>query len=175
MPCRTTPHSRIFSETNGSARRQAKAVAYLREAFEMSERRVHSARPLSHDHAVSGSRVDDVDLRDRMKAIAHERRRIETLFPSLFYARIALGEWRVDYNGNRPNSRLGWLTPTEYVITFTPRRDLAPRSMANSTPAPVFRQAQQGPKQRPKSTSRWIKDGGNVKVDRYPLAAGRSS
>ena len=68
----------------------------------------------------------------------------ETLFPSLSYARIALREWRADYNGNRPHSRLGWLTPTEYATTFTPRRDLALRSMASSTPAPVFHQAQQG-------------------------------
>ncbi|WP_090600240.1 IS3 family transposase [Pelagibacterium luteolum] len=68
----------------------------------------------------------------------------ETLFPSLSYARIALREWRADYNGNRPHSRLGWLTPAEYATTFTPRRDLALRSIANSTPAPVFHQAQQG-------------------------------
>eukprot|EP00873_Tetraselmis_striata_P031686 jgi/Tetstr1/451950/TSEL_038986.t1 len=68
----------------------------------------------------------------------------ETLFPSLSYARIALREWRADYNANRPHSRLGWLTPTEYATTFTPRRDLALRSMASSTPAPVFHQAQQG-------------------------------
>lgn len=68
----------------------------------------------------------------------------ETLFPSLSYARIALGEWRADYNGKRPHSRLGWLTPTEYATTFTPRRDLALRSMASSTPAPVFHPAQTG-------------------------------
>jgi len=68
----------------------------------------------------------------------------ETLFPSLSYARIALREWRADYNGNRPHSRLGWLTPTEYATTFTPRRGLALHSMTSSTPAPVFHQAQQG-------------------------------
>ena len=68
----------------------------------------------------------------------------ETLFPSLSYARIALEEWRADYNGKRPHSRLGWLTPTEYATTFTPRRDLALRSIASSTPAPVFQTAQTG-------------------------------
>jgi putative transposase len=68
----------------------------------------------------------------------------ETLFPSLSYARIALGEWRADYNGKRPHSRLGWLTPTEYAATFTQRRDLALRSMASSTPDPVFHPAQKG-------------------------------
>jgi putative transposase len=67
----------------------------------------------------------------------------ETLFPSLSYALIALGEWRADYNGNRPHSRLGWLTPPEYATTFTPTQDLALRSMASPTPAPVFHQAQQ--------------------------------
>src|SRR5690606_33030943 len=68
----------------------------------------------------------------------------ETLFPSLSYARITLREWRADYNANRPHSRLGWLTPTEYATTFTPRRGLALHSMTSSTPAPVFHQAQQG-------------------------------
>ncbi|MEP1048441.1 hypothetical protein, partial [Qipengyuania citrea] len=37
----------------------------------------------------------------------------------------------------------GWLTPSEYATTFTPRRDLALRSMASPTPAPVFHLAQQ--------------------------------
>ncbi|MDJ1465573.1 hypothetical protein NDI72_18635, partial (plasmid) [Nitratireductor sp. GZWM139] len=63
---------------------------------------------------------------------------------------------------------LGWLTPTEYATTFTPRRDLALRSMASSTPAPVFHQAQHGQNNPPESTSRWIKDGGNVTV--HPAA-----
>ncbi|RDE08860.1 transposase [Pelagibacterium lacus] len=63
----------------------------------------------------------------------------ETLFPSLSYARIALREWRADYNGNRPHSRLGWLTPTEYATTFTPRRDLALRSMVSSSPTARLR------------------------------------
>ncbi|SDH11454.1 hypothetical protein SAMN04487974_12225 [Pelagibacterium luteolum] len=60
----------------------------------------------------------------------------ETLFPSLSYARIALREWRADDKGNRPHSRLSWLTPIEYATTFTHRRNLALRSMASSTPAP---------------------------------------
>jgi len=47
----------------------------------------------------------------------------ETLFPSLSYARIALGDWLADYNANRPHSRSGRHTPTEYGTTFTPGRD----------------------------------------------------
>lgn len=39
---------------------------------------------------------------------------------------------------------VGWLTPTEYATTFTQRRDLVPRSMANSASALVFHQVQQG-------------------------------
>lgn len=53
-----------------------KAVAYLRETFEMSERRACTVLGCCRmTMRYQGSRVDDVDLRDRMKAIAHERRR----------------------------------------------------------------------------------------------------
>lgn len=43
----------------------------------------------------------------------------ETLFRSLDHARTALAGWRRDYNTDRPNSRLGWLTPAAYAATFT--------------------------------------------------------
>ena len=39
----------------------------------------------------------------------------ETLFTSLAQARIALEEWRRDYNTVRPHSRIGWLTPAAYT------------------------------------------------------------
>jgi putative transposase len=68
----------------------------------------------------------------------------ETLFPSLSHVRATVASWRADYNLNRPHSRLGWLTPAEYADTFNPRRDLALRSMASSTPAPVAHPAQMG-------------------------------
>ncbi len=42
----------------------------------------------------------------------------KTLFPSLSHARAMLQAWRNDYNLNRPHSRLGWLTPTEYADTL---------------------------------------------------------
>lgn len=53
-----------------------KAIAYLRETFEMSARRACTV--LSCCCMImryKGGRTDDVDLRDRMKAIAHEQRR----------------------------------------------------------------------------------------------------
>jgi putative transposase len=73
----------------------------------------------------------------------------ETLFPSLSHARATLRAWRTDYNRNRPHSRLGWLTPTEYADTFNPRRDLTLRSMKSSAPDPVVQPAQMGQTNRP--------------------------
>lgn len=61
----------------------------------------------------------------------------ETLFPSLSHARATLQAWRNDYNLNRPHSRLGWLTPTEYADTLNPKRDLPLRSLASSASDPV--------------------------------------
>ena len=68
----------------------------------------------------------------------------ETLFPSLQQVRATVASWRADYNLNRPHSRLGWLTPTEYADTFNPRRDLALRSMQGSAPAPAAHPGQIG-------------------------------
>src|SRR6202008_2860087 len=45
----------------------------------------------------------------------------ETLFTSLAQARIALECWRLDYNGSRPHSKLGWKTPSEFAFSFHPR------------------------------------------------------
>jgi putative transposase len=42
----------------------------------------------------------------------------ETAFSSLAEARILLAQWRCDYNANRPHSRLGWLTPSEFADRF---------------------------------------------------------
>ena len=39
----------------------------------------------------------------------------ETVFSSLAEARIMLAAWKHDYNTNRPHSRLGWLTPSEFA------------------------------------------------------------
>jgi putative transposase len=46
----------------------------------------------------------------------------ETLFTSLAQARIALEEWRRDYNTVRPHSRIGWLTPAAYAEQFSRQR-----------------------------------------------------
>jgi putative transposase len=68
----------------------------------------------------------------------------ETLFTSLAQARVALGCWMVDYNGFRPHSQLGWRTPSEFALTFHPRRKLALRYANGSAPAPVAQTNQQG-------------------------------
>jgi len=47
----------------------------------------------------------------------------ETLFTSLMQARLALEDWRRDYNTVRPHSRIGWLAPAVYAATFSPQRD----------------------------------------------------
>ena len=43
----------------------------------------------------------------------------ETLFASLAHARAALEAWRRDYNGERPHSALGWLTPDAFALAKT--------------------------------------------------------
>jgi putative transposase len=43
----------------------------------------------------------------------------ETIFSSLAEARVLLAEWRRDYNEQRPHSRLGWLTPSEFSKNHT--------------------------------------------------------
>jgi putative transposase len=46
----------------------------------------------------------------------------ETLFPSLHHARATLANWRMDYNTERPLSRLGWQTSTEFAQTSPKQR-----------------------------------------------------
>lgn len=43
----------------------------------------------------------------------------ETVFSSLAEARVLLAEWQRDYNEQRPHSRLGWLTPSEFKNKLT--------------------------------------------------------
>jgi putative transposase len=54
----------------------------------------------------------------------------ETLFRSLPHARAALAAWRQDYNDQRPHSKLGWMTPTDYARSLREGRT-ATRSLAN--------------------------------------------
>ena len=46
----------------------------------------------------------------------------ETLFTSLMQARLALEEWRRDYNTVRPHSGIDWLTPADYAAQFSSQR-----------------------------------------------------
>ena len=45
----------------------------------------------------------------------------ETLFTSLMQARLALEDWRRDYNNVRPHSRIGWLAPAVCAANFSPQ------------------------------------------------------
>ena len=61
----------------------------------------------------------------------------ETLFTLLAQARVALGCWLVDYNDTRPNSQLGWKTPSEFALACHPRplrhaEGAAPASVATT-------------------------------------------
>ncbi|WP_291549231.1 IS3 family transposase [Bosea sp. (in: a-proteobacteria)] len=68
----------------------------------------------------------------------------ETLFSSLSQARAALARWQVDYNTDRPHSKLGWQTPSAFASTFHPRRDQTLRNMNSSASAPAAPHAREG-------------------------------
>lgn len=61
----------------------------------------------------------------------------ETLFTSLMQARLALEEWRRDYNAVRPHSRIGWLTPAACAAKFSSQRDQGAPRREGSAPWPV--------------------------------------
>lgn len=54
-----------------------------------------------------------------------------TVFSSLAEAHIMLAAWKHDYNTARPHSRLGWLTPSEFVNLHTPEHAMAIASHAH--------------------------------------------
>jgi putative transposase len=66
----------------------------------------------------------------------------ETLFTSLAQARVALEEWRHDYNTVRPHSRIGWLTPAAYAAQLSPQRGQGAALANGSAPCPVASPAQ---------------------------------
>ena len=70
----------------------------------------------------------------------------ETLFGSLAHARVALAEWRLDYNTVRPHSSLGKLPPVDYVKLSVPasQRDGTLRAIEGSAPRPVAASSQVG-------------------------------
>ena len=61
----------------------------------------------------------------------------ETVFSSLAEVRRLLAEWRDDYNRNRPHSRLGWLTPSEFVNLHTPEQAMATGAAYSEGSAPM--------------------------------------
>jgi putative transposase len=69
----------------------------------------------------------------------------ETVFSSLDEARILLDQWRRDYNANRPHSRLGWLTPSEFADRFVQdKQRLLDAASLGSAPIAVASTAQTG-------------------------------
>jgi putative transposase len=66
----------------------------------------------------------------------------ETLFTSLAQARLALEEWRRDYNMVRPHSRIGWRTPAEQAAQFGPQWAKPLRSLNGSAAWPIATPAQ---------------------------------
>ncbi|MFG1287896.1 IS3 family transposase [Xanthobacter versatilis] len=72
----------------------------------------------------------------------------ETLFSSLSKARAALARWQVDYNTDRPHSKLEWQTPSAFASTFHPRRDQTLHNMSGSASAPAAQPARDGKSNR---------------------------
>jgi len=73
----------------------------------------------------------------------------ETLFTSLMQARLALEEWRRDYNTVRPHSRIGWLTPAERAAQLSPQPDQGAALRDGSAPWPVAPIVHDGNRQTP--------------------------
>lgn len=61
----------------------------------------------------------------------------ETLFTSLGQARLALEDWRRDFNEVRPHSGICWKTPAECAAEFDARRAKALELVRGSAPWPV--------------------------------------
>ncbi|WGD32305.1 IS3 family transposase [Ancylobacter sp. WKF20] len=68
----------------------------------------------------------------------------ETLFSSLSQAKAALARWQVDYNTDRPHSKIGWQTPSAFAATFHKRRDQTLRNVNSSASAHAAQPAREG-------------------------------
>jgi putative transposase len=68
----------------------------------------------------------------------------ETLFTSLMQARLALEDWRRDYNNVRPRSRIGWLAPAVYAANLSPQSGQGAALAKRSAPWPVAPTVQDG-------------------------------
>jgi putative transposase len=76
----------------------------------------------------------------------------ETLFTSLMQTRLALEEWRRDYNTVRPHSRIGWLTPAEHAARFSPQLGQGAALRDGFAPWPVAPIVHDGNRQTPIQT-----------------------
>ena len=63
----------------------------------------------------------------------------ETLFTSLMQARLALEDWRRDYNNVRPHSRIGWLAPAVYAANLSSQSGQGAARADGSAPWPLLR------------------------------------
>jgi putative transposase len=72
----------------------------------------------------------------------------ETLFLGLDHARTAVAEWVADYNGRRPHSSLGYLTPEAFAANFTATDDRRrnPDQLRRSPVAPPAHSRQSEPR-----------------------------
>ena len=68
----------------------------------------------------------------------------ETLFTSLMQARLALEEWRRDYNTVRPHSRIGWLTPADHAAKLLTATGQGAALRDGSAPWPTVPNVQDG-------------------------------
>ncbi|MGB3877138.1 MAG: IS3 family transposase [Shinella zoogloeoides] len=55
----------------------------------------------------------------------------ETLFSSLAHARATITAWKEDYNGNRPHSSLGNITPSEFAMKMDMEKQAARGQIEN--------------------------------------------
>jgi putative transposase len=69
----------------------------------------------------------------------------ETLFTSLADARVALAEWRDDYNDFRPHSAIGNIPPTIYAKLSDPgKQRVGSLRFGGSAPRPIAPPGQHG-------------------------------
>jgi putative transposase len=89
----------------------------------------------------------------------------ETLFFGLDHARTKIADWVGDYNGQRPHSSLGYLTPA--ALCRLPHRNV--RSAAQPRPAPPIARCSQRAKRRNirrDFNPYWVKLQGQVIINR---------
>jgi transposase InsO family protein len=122
-----------------AARREA--ITILVETYEMSERR--ACKVIGADRSsvrYASRRPDDTALRERMKEVAHDRRRFGY---RRVHVLLLIGAWVTDYNTRRPHSALGYQTPAAFAATCQPHRaskPVAPTARMSNINAPVLDQ-----------------------------------